>query len=278
MRALEPELQGRVEVDGVGIGYEVFGSGPRTIVLAPAWAIVNSHFWKAQVPYLARRFRVVTWDTAGSGRSDRTHDPAHHSRGVRNTVAVLDATDTERALLVGLSLGAATSLFTATLHPERVAGVVAIGSTIPLLVDGPSLDGDAVRRGPRHRRGLGALDPGLMAARLPRLRRALLARDVPRAALREADRGLRRLGPRLRPRGARGDDGLAAGLRRRASRPRRWSPACAARCWRIHGDERPHLAARVRAPRRRADRRRARRPRGLRPRAQSRATRCASTC
>ena len=136
MRALEPEVQGRVEVDGVGIGYEVFGSGPRTIVLAPAWAIVNSHFWKAQVPYLARRFRVVTWDTAGSGRSDRTQDPAHHSRGVRNTVAVLDATDTERALLVGLSLGAATSLFTATLHPERVAGVVAIASTIPLLVAG----------------------------------------------------------------------------------------------------------------------------------------------
>ena len=28
MRALEPEVQGTVEVDGVGIGYEVFGDGP----------------------------------------------------------------------------------------------------------------------------------------------------------------------------------------------------------------------------------------------------------
>ena len=129
----------------------------------------------------------------------------------------------------------------------------------------PSLDGDAVRRGSRHRRGLGALDPGLVAARLPRVRRALRARDVPRAALREADRGLRRLGPRLRPRGARGDDGLVARLHdARAGRGaglRRALPG--------PGDprrRRPHLAARVRAPRRRADRRRARGARGLRPR------------
>ncbi len=136
MRALEPEVQETVEVEGVRIGYEVFGAGPRTIALAPAWAIVNSRFWKGQVPYLARRFRVVTWDAPGSGRSDRTQDPADHSRGVRNAVAVLDATQTERALMVGLSLGATTALFTAALHPERVAGVVAIDSTVPLLVPG----------------------------------------------------------------------------------------------------------------------------------------------
>ena len=136
MRALEPEVQETVEVDGVRIGYEVFGAGRRTIALAPAWAIVNSRFWKGQVPYLARRFRVVTWDAPGSGRSDRTQDPADHSRGVRNAVAVLDATQTERALMVGLSLGATTALFTAALHPERVAGVVAIDSTVPLLVPG----------------------------------------------------------------------------------------------------------------------------------------------
>ncbi len=126
----------RVEVDGVGIAYEVFGTGDRTIVLAPAWAIVNSHFWKGQVPFLARRFRVVTWDAPGTGRSDRTEDPAHHGRGVRDAVAVLDATETERALLVGLSLGAAIALFAATLHPDRVAGVVALASTIPQLVRG----------------------------------------------------------------------------------------------------------------------------------------------
>src|SRR6476659_1911707 len=126
MRALEPRIQGRVDVDGVGIGYEVFGDGPRTILFAPSWAISNSRLWKAQVPWLAQRYRVITFDTRGTRRSDRPDDAALYGRDMYDALAVLDATETERALLVGLSLGAATSLFAAARHPERVAGVVAI--------------------------------------------------------------------------------------------------------------------------------------------------------
>ena len=133
MRAREPEIQDAVDVRGVSIGYEVFGSGPRTILFTPSWAIVNSRLWKAQVPYLARHFRVITFDARGTGRSDRPEDPALYGRDVRDSLAVLDATGTERALVVGLSLGAATALFTAALKPERVAGVIAIGSAVPEL-------------------------------------------------------------------------------------------------------------------------------------------------
>ena len=133
MRALEPQVQDRVEVDGVGIGYEVFGGGERTILLTPAWALVTSRFWKLQVPYLARRFRVITFDARGSGRSDRPEDPALYGRDVFDALAVLDATGTERAVVGGLSLGAATALVTAALRPERVAGVIALASTVPAL-------------------------------------------------------------------------------------------------------------------------------------------------
>jgi pimeloyl-ACP methyl ester carboxylesterase/predicted glycosyltransferase len=134
MRALEPDHQGRADAGGVAIGYEVFGSGPRTIVFAPAWAISNSRMWKAQVPWFAQRYRVITFDARGTRRSERPGDPALYGHDVRDAIAVLDATDTERALFVGLSLGAATALFTAALHPGRVAGVMAIDSTVPLLV------------------------------------------------------------------------------------------------------------------------------------------------
>jgi pimeloyl-ACP methyl ester carboxylesterase/predicted glycosyltransferase len=131
MRALEPHTRGKVD----GIAYEVFGEGPRTIVFAPAWAIVCSRFWKAQVPWFAQRYRVITWDAPGSGRSDRPTDLGSYNRDVRDGLAVLRATETEGALMVGLSLGAPTSLFTAALKPHRVAGVVAIGPTVPGLVD-----------------------------------------------------------------------------------------------------------------------------------------------
>ena len=50
-----------------------------------------------------------------------------------------------------------------------------------------------------HRGWLGEVQPSLLAAGLPRLPRVLLQKGLDRAALHQADRGLRRLGPRHRP-------------------------------------------------------------------------------
>ena len=48
------------------IAYEIFGEGETTIVFTPVDVIVHSRMWKAQVPYLARHFRVVTIDPRGT--------------------------------------------------------------------------------------------------------------------------------------------------------------------------------------------------------------------
>src|SRR4051794_37816720 len=108
MRALEPDVQGTVDAGGVGVGYEVFGAGPRAILLMPSWAIVNSRVWKGQVPAPARHFRVITFDTRGSGRSDVPEDPARYgplAADVPDALAVLDAAGVERAMVTGASTG-----------------------------------------------------------------------------------------------------------------------------------------------------------------------------
>ena len=77
MRARLPDHRGLVERDGVSVGYEVYGPdhpGP-TIALLTSWAIVHSRQWKAQVPYLARHFRVLTVEGRGNGRADRPRRP-----------------------------------------------------------------------------------------------------------------------------------------------------------------------------------------------------------
>ena len=71
MRARYPDREGYVERDGVKTFYEVFGDGTPTILLLPPWSILHSRLWKMQVPYLARHYRVVTFDGRGNGRSDR---------------------------------------------------------------------------------------------------------------------------------------------------------------------------------------------------------------
>ena len=146
MRAREPDAEGYVDRDGVKLHYEVFGAGSPTLLLLPAWNVVNARFWKAQVPYLARHFRVVTYDGPGNGRSSRPLDPAPYSYEAegRSAVAVLDDTGTDRSVLVSLSMGADWALWMAARHPERVLGSVFIGPSValgePEVPEGPPFD------------------------------------------------------------------------------------------------------------------------------------------
>ncbi len=133
-RACYPDEEGYVERDGVRLFYEVYGSGETTILLLPTWALVHSRHWKAQIPFLARHFRVVTFDGRGNGRSDRPEGPEAYSirKFAADTLAVLDTTATERAALVGVSCATLWGVVLAAEHPERVAGAAFIGPAVPL--------------------------------------------------------------------------------------------------------------------------------------------------
>ena len=71
MRARYPDREGIVEHGGIPISWELYGEGERTVMLIPPWQIVHSRIWKTQIPYLARHFRVLTFDPPGNGRSGR---------------------------------------------------------------------------------------------------------------------------------------------------------------------------------------------------------------
>src|SRR3989449_3288451 len=133
MRARYPDLDGYVERDGVKVFYEVFGDGDPTVLLLPAWSIIHSRHWKMQIPYLARHCRVVTFDGRGNGRSDRPPEArAYDEREfAADALAVLDATETQRAVIVGFSVGGQRGLLLAAEHPERVDGAVFIGPAFP---------------------------------------------------------------------------------------------------------------------------------------------------
>ena len=134
MRARQPDAEGTIRRDGVEIFYEAYGARETTVLMLPTWSILHSRCWKMQIPYLARYFRVVTFDPRGNGRSDRPAGPEAYGERefASDALAVLDAAGAERAVLVGFSMGAQRSLLLAAEHPERVAGAVFIGSAVPL--------------------------------------------------------------------------------------------------------------------------------------------------
>jgi len=134
MRAKQPDTVGFIERDGVKVGYEVFGEGPRTLLFLPSWSIVHSSMWKANVPYLSRHLRVVTIDGRGNGRSDRPTEAAKYDdrEFAADALAVLDAVGAPRATVVSHSSGAYWHLILAAEHPERVEGSVFIAPALPL--------------------------------------------------------------------------------------------------------------------------------------------------
>ena len=222
-RARYPDAEGHVERDGVRISYEVYGEGETTVLLMPTWSIIHSRFWKLQIPYLARRFRLVAFDGRGNGsptgRRSRRRTP--RPQFAADALAVLDATATEHAVVASLSRGAERSLHLAAGHPERVDGLAFIAPALPLgspATAARARQSASTSRATATRAGRsGTATTG--CERLRGLPRVLLLPGVQRAALHEAARGRGRLGARDR----RGD------ARRRPS-SRSASPRTPIRC------------------------------------------------
>ena len=130
MRAKLPGSVGFVDRDGVKIHYEIYGDGPQTMVFLPPWTIVHSRVYKAQLPYFSERFRCITFDGRGNGKSDRPADAAAYalSHYVADALAVMDAAAAGAAILVGLSLAGLHSCILAAHHPERVKAAILAGT------------------------------------------------------------------------------------------------------------------------------------------------------
>ena len=147
MRARDPDREGYAESAGVRIFWEEHGRGTHTILCVPPWSIVHSRLFKMQVPYLARYFRVITYDPRGNGRSTRVTTGHDLDQGAADALAVLDATGTSRASLLCKSRSAWTGVLLAAQHAERVERLVLIGAGLD---EAPRGGARFHERRPRH--------------------------------------------------------------------------------------------------------------------------------
>ena len=117
-----------VDNDGIRIYCEVVGTGPAVLFTHGFGA--TSEMFAPQRDALAATHTVVTWDMRGHGRSDYPADQDAYSpaRVLGDMRALLDGHDIERAVIVGHSVGGYLSLRFRLFHPDRVNGLVLIGT------------------------------------------------------------------------------------------------------------------------------------------------------
>ncbi|MEZ5560452.1 MAG: alpha/beta fold hydrolase [Pseudomonadales bacterium] len=111
------------------IFYEVAGDGPTTLLLTHGYS-ATSYMWRGIVEALKDRYRLITWDIRGHGRSDSPSDPAAYSKALAlgDMLALIDAAGADRAILMGHSLGGYLSLSFHVEHPDRVGGLILVGT------------------------------------------------------------------------------------------------------------------------------------------------------
>jgi DNA-binding SARP family transcriptional activator/pimeloyl-ACP methyl ester carboxylesterase len=127
---IRPPVQYAMSSGGVHIAYRIVGDGPVDVIAVPPFVSHLDMWWDAPTDRLVRRLasfsRLILYDKRGMGLSDRPPliDVEHW---VDDTLAVLDAAGSERAVILGLSAGAPTAALCAAIYPNRTSGLILCG-------------------------------------------------------------------------------------------------------------------------------------------------------
>lgn len=175
-----------VRRDGVTLRGEAAGEGPPVLLLHGLTATRRYVLHGSRALERAGH-RVIAFDARGHGESSPADGPEAYTYEAlaEDAVAVLDAAGAERAMVVGQSMGGATAVRLALVHPERVAALAVV---TPAHLGRPSADlerwdrlaGGLERGGPEG--FLEALGPFTMADRWREAVRTVILQRVGRHA------------------------------------------------------------------------------------------------
>jgi class 3 adenylate cyclase len=117
----------------ISVAYQVVGDGPIDLVLVLGFTTHLELQWEA-LPF--RQFcerlggfsRLIVFDKRGTGLSDPVNDAPTLEERIDDVRAVMDAAESERAALFGVSEGGPMSILFAATHPERASALVLHGA------------------------------------------------------------------------------------------------------------------------------------------------------
>ena len=115
--------------DGTRIHYEVTGKSGATPVLMIQGLGASKNAWNLQRISMATRFRIISFDNRGAGRSDKPTDPFTLEQMADDALAVLNAAGVETAHIVGASMGGVISQIVAVKYPHRVRSLTLVCTT-----------------------------------------------------------------------------------------------------------------------------------------------------
>ncbi len=114
----------RSDANGLNFHYQQAGEGPDVVLIHGVTGDLSIWFLCQAMGVLARSFRVTAFDLRGHGYSDVPASGYTSAEQAGDVIAIMDALEIDRAMLVGHSFGGVIAMHAAVLHPDRIEAVV----------------------------------------------------------------------------------------------------------------------------------------------------------
>ena len=117
-------------VDGINLNWVSAGSGSQAVIFVHGWTC-DLTSWQGQVGPISQKYRVITLDLPGHGKSGSPKDGRFSmDLFARAVEAVRSEAKIEKAVLVGHSMGTPVIRQYALMYPQRVAGLVLVDGLV----------------------------------------------------------------------------------------------------------------------------------------------------
>lgn len=120
-----PKQGNVISVDQTEIHYTVYGEGETALVFVHGWCC-DQGYWREQVDTFSQKYKVVTIDLAGHGKSGTGRDDYTLQAFGLDVANVVKHLELDRIILIGHSMGGGVILSAAGQLKEQVLAVIGV--------------------------------------------------------------------------------------------------------------------------------------------------------
>ncbi len=117
-----------IAVNGVKIYYEIYGEGAPLVLIHGNGG--NIAYMKPQIEYFAKKYKVITMDCRGRGKSELGKDSLTYMQMTKDIIAILNYLHLDSTYVIGRSDGGIIALLMAIYYPDKVKKVAAFAANL----------------------------------------------------------------------------------------------------------------------------------------------------
>ncbi|WP_106527587.1 alpha/beta fold hydrolase [Chitinophaga niastensis] len=115
--------------DGCRIAYQIDGDNDKPVLVLSNSIATNFHMWDAQITTLGKHFRIIRFDTRGSGASDHPLGDYSIDRMGLDVIELLDYLNIAKVHFCGLSMGGFIGQWLGIHTPERIDKLILVNTS-----------------------------------------------------------------------------------------------------------------------------------------------------